>query len=308
MIFSLHICCEHGLSRVIIVLEMKKFIISIIVVVSMFGLVSNALAEQEVELTQEDQDRFDTFVQAAVDHYSARRYEEAIEAFEKAFEIYPEPELIYNIARCQERLTKREEAVASYERFISMRGTTGDLRTRALANLTALRKEIAAFKAAEEAKEESDRADSTSSEGGDSDDTEQYTEESDEPMGPLSIVGWSLVGVGGVSIITGSIFGGVALSQKSDFEDADFDEDRIEYRDDFERNALVFDVVFFSGIGLAVAGAALLIVDAVEHRSDEVAPGEDADAKSKAESSKLSLAPSFVLEPGSLAVGLVGSF
>lgn len=51
--------------------------------------------------------------------YDATRYESALHEFETAYTQTPSPELIYDIARCLDRLERREEAVAAYTRFLN---------------------------------------------------------------------------------------------------------------------------------------------------------------------------------------------
>src|SRR5690606_12016752 len=89
---------------------------------------------------QEEPD-FDTLVERAVEHYQARRYEAAIELFERAYALRAEPELVYNIARSYERLARSEDAIREYRRFVELPGTTSELRSLAFASIEALREE-----------------------------------------------------------------------------------------------------------------------------------------------------------------------
>lgn len=50
--------------------------------------------------------------------YDATRYESALHEFETAYTQEPRPALVFNIARCLDRLGRRTEAAAAYERFI----------------------------------------------------------------------------------------------------------------------------------------------------------------------------------------------
>jgi tetratricopeptide (TPR) repeat protein len=278
-------------------------------------------AEKEEKLTPEQQEQFDLLVREAVEHYSARRYEEAIELFEQALDIQQEPELAYNIARSYERLAKPDKALEWYERFLEMPGTTGDLRTRALTNITALRREIAAMKEAEKAEQAlSDTADKDVDADAASTNADSSTDSKDDgakadgsgkrPLSPMVITGWSLAGVGAAAAIAGSVFGGLALGAKQDYDDAGRSPDRLEYRDDLERNALIFDIVFSSGMGLAVAGATLLVINAYKARSKkEIA--EDAPSTKEDEApadQAVRVVPSLAVGNDHLAGGLVIQF
>ena len=301
----------------------KNYLISLVVaVVSMSPL--PVFAQQSGALTPEQQKRSDALVKEAVESYSERRYEEAIELFKQAYEIQQEPELLYNIARSYERLSDNENAVEWYQRFLDVPGTTGELRTRARDNIAALRREIDAMKAAAD-KAEHETADDQkeSAEGADAkveavpssdtvsqqDKTASNTQKNKKSRRPLRIAGWSAAGVGAAALVTGGIFGGLALSAKNDYDAAKYNEERITYRDDTERDALIFDITFFSGAGLAAAGIALLVVDAIQHRSKvETVEVDQKREKIAAQRHKFTVTPSFLVGNGSLTGGLVGHF
>lgn len=281
---------------------MKKFVI-VMVVVPVMSLAWSASAEQggPDELTAEQQEEFDALVTEAVQHYSARRYEQAIDLFEQAFAIQEEPELVYNIARSHERLANREQALEWYERFINMPGTTGELRTRALSNITSLRQEITALRAAEQAEQADqdslDRANATGS-GTPTPTPEQPVQP--PPPRPLRAAGYALVGVGAAAMIAGGIFGGMALAAHSDFEDASetYSENRVDLRDDVEFRSLMADILLFSGAGIAAAGIALVVVDAI--RAGRAEEGDD--------ESDVSLVPSLTVANGGYGFGVTGRF
>jgi tetratricopeptide (TPR) repeat protein len=290
---------------------MKKFVITLVVVPAL-SLAWSASAEQggPTDTTEEEQQQqeFDALVTEAVQHYSARRYEQAIDLFEQAFAIQGEPELVYNIARSHERLANRDQALEWYERFINMPGTTGELRTRALSNIASLRQEIAALRAAEQA--------GVAPDGGtglvtNNERTETGTGTGRPPSGPVEppapeprpfrTAGYSLIGVGAVAMIAGGIFGGMALAAHSEFEDASeiYSQERVDLRDDVELRSLMSDILLFSGAGIAAAGIVLVVLDAIRaRRASEEDEGAD----------EVSLVPSLTLANGGYGFGLVGRF
>jgi tetratricopeptide (TPR) repeat protein len=228
------------------------------------GWAQTALAEEAPPA-----ETFDAIVAEAMGHYQAHQFETAIELFTRAFEIRQESELIYNIARSYERSSQAEQAIEAYERFLGMPATTAELRTRTLANLSALRAEMAARERAEQPPEEGS-PEVTEPPGG------QEAEGSGgefvvQPAQPsiwsstLGIAGWALFGVGAVTAIVGVVFASMAISSNGEFEGAGLDQERLELRNDVERNALIADVLVFSGGGIGLAGIALLIANSVRH-------------------------------------------
>ena len=299
-------------------------------------LVTSVLAGEAAALTSEQLEAYDALVQEAVDHYSARRYEEAITQFKAAFGIQSEPELLYNIARCYERLAKSEEALVWYQKFLDAPGTTGELRTRALTNIAALKREIAAKEAVEQAGEgqggsngksggapgEHDMGTEGAGGGGpamedgtgatSSADASKEMSEAPGAKGSLrrlKVIGLTLLGVGVAGMISGSVFGGLALASQNDYDDAGFDSDRIGYRDDMMRNALIFDVVFSTGAVLSAAGGSLLVVHTLKRRAGrETALGEAPESKRYGRHRSVHLTPTFLVGNGQFAGGLAGCF
>lgn len=72
--------------------------------------------------------------------YGKRDYRAAIETFEKAYAIDPDPNLLFNIARSHERLGENARAIERYEAFLQVPGTDAQQRVRAEESLKALRK------------------------------------------------------------------------------------------------------------------------------------------------------------------------
>lgn len=253
---------------------MKTYIIALLVV--MVGSAPASTFGQEVESLETSAEReaeFEGHVQEAMEHYEARRYEQAIELFERAYAVMQEPELVYNIARSHERLLHREEAVLGYERFLELPGTTGELRARALTNLSNVRQEIAALEAAQRA--EAQQAEAARQEQGQQAGQQQgpHSEEQTEPqrhespgVGSLGIAGYALLGVGIATSIVGGVFWGLAWASNSDFEAAGNDESRLQLSDEFRTRSLVGDVLFFSGLAVLCTGIALVVADAVRRR------------------------------------------
>lgn len=233
----------------------------------MRGLLSIVLAAALVAgavpaYAQTADEDFQQQVDTALDHYNNRRYVEAAAAFESAYGLRNDPELLYNAARSLERALRRDEAIAMYERFLALPGTTAELRNRATQSVQALRAEGAATQTAGGG---GTTGGGTTVEGGTT--GPEGTPGPDDRRerrrtGHSSTLEWVLVGAGGLLIGIGSVFGITALSLNSDFND---ETDPIEQRnlaDDVDRNALIADIFMGSGIAAAAVGIILLIANA----------------------------------------------
>jgi tetratricopeptide (TPR) repeat protein len=57
--------------------------------------------------------------ESGVAYYEQAEYEEALRAFEKAYELSSRPELLINVANVQERLGRLDQAIAALEKFLA---------------------------------------------------------------------------------------------------------------------------------------------------------------------------------------------
>jgi len=267
-----------------------------LLVVLVLGWAAPVLGEQSgagSSLTPEQEAAFQATMAEAMEHYQAHRYPQAIELFQRAYQMRAEPELVYNIARSYERSQQLEEAITAYERFIALPATTSDLRARARTNLTAIRQELAAMEAAEHQEAMPTPVVPTSTPGGA---TSGREGEGTSTLGPLGIAGWVLFGIGAATTIAGVVFAGLTISSDGDFQGASLEEDRLTIREDVERNALLADILLISGGTICLTGIILLVVNAVRGSDD----GEESGAES-----------AILLTPGprgTYGLGLTGRF
>lgn len=54
--------------------------------------------------------------------FTARRYEQALDAFQEAYSLAPHPAVLFNIASCYDKLDRATEAVNTYQRYLRERG------------------------------------------------------------------------------------------------------------------------------------------------------------------------------------------
>lgn len=212
-------------------------------------------------------DEYQQHLDRGLSEYEAGRYEAAAQAFQAAYAIRPEPELQYNAARSFERAVKREEAIAAYELFLELPGTTSDTRTRALQALASLRAEIEAMSAAQRPPDPVVEVEPVVA-------PPAVTPTPEAPAsgrGGKTTAGWVLVGTGAVSLIAGGVFGGLAVASNSEFEDATTRPEQIELADEVNSNALAADVLLGVGIVFAVVGIVLVATDGGDAEDEDSA-------------------------------------
>ncbi len=193
-------------------------------------------------------DDFKALVDQGLEHYKNRRYEDAVISFESAYKLRQEPELIYNIARAHEKALKREDAIAAYERFLGLPGTTAELRTKALQALEALRAEKVAMDRA--------KVPPVSPPPPTVAPPPPATGIVARPEPKSRALEWGLIGGGGVLVATGAVFGVLALDSQSKFDEAP----SVELRDQAKQRALIADVCIGTGIVAAGIGAVLFLM------------------------------------------------
>jgi tetratricopeptide (TPR) repeat protein len=213
---------------------------------------------------------FKGLVDAGLEAYAAKRYADAIAAFEQAYQLQPEPELVYNVARAHEKALHRDEAIAAYERFSRLPGTTAELRTKALGALESLRAEQAALEKAERSRANTGLGIPGAAR------TPVDAMTTAAPSTGASVLAGTLMGVGGAGLAVGAVFGVLALNAKSDFDAvdrtaADAASRRASLKVDVERNALVADIAIVAGAATAITGLVLFLLDDAEDSATSTA-------------------------------------
>ncbi len=203
---------------------------------------------------------YDEHLDAGLAHYEARRYAEAARSFRAAFDLRPEPDLMYNVARSLERSLEREDAIAAYDQFLTLSGTTSEMRARARDARDSLRRELNAMNAPDPVVPDPVDDPEPVDTGATGEVQHPDPPLPEEPSSPLRPVGWSLLGVGAAAAIAGGVFGGLALSANSDFDDATDRDEQVRLRDDVNQYALLADVLVGGGVALAVVGIVLVVL------------------------------------------------
>ncbi len=133
--------------------------------------------------------------------YQARDYRKANDKFQQAYAIDPDPNLLYNIAKCFDALGDKQTALDKYELFINSPGADSNGRVKAQEAVRVLRTSMSGGAAAP----------AGAPAGGARGAPPPSSEPSPIPM-------YVAFGVGGAGLLIGSIFGFVALGKKSDLD------------------------------------------------------------------------------------------
>jgi tetratricopeptide (TPR) repeat protein len=115
----------------------------------LLALPGRALADEAGEARKQAKAMY----QKAEQHLAAGRYDDAIAAYKKSYELAPAPLLLYNIAQTYRRKGDRATAITYYEKYLAAE-PRGKASKEAGQNLRELRAEIAAEDAKRKAAEE----------------------------------------------------------------------------------------------------------------------------------------------------------
>ncbi|MBI2373618.1 MAG: hypothetical protein HYV07_06430 [Deltaproteobacteria bacterium] len=92
---------------------------------------------------------FAEMVERGMERYRAKDFKAAIDIFYAALELWPEPKLIFNIARCYDQMGDDEEALRRYNQFVANPASTPPDRAKALNYVSEIRgRQLAAARAA----------------------------------------------------------------------------------------------------------------------------------------------------------------
>lgn len=192
---------------------------------------------------------------AAVEAFHAKDYEGAIALFERAYELDPQPNYKFNIGRVYEEKGDLDKAIAYYQEFVKSPGVDLAARESASERLEILRKAAKALEE-DEPPPEPPKDDGAALMPTDS-------EPEDEGLSPrkrkLRIAGYSLLGVGGVGLVLGAVFGGLALSKSRDADNATLIDDKLALREDAKVRANAADGLFIAGGIVAAVGLGLVL-------------------------------------------------
>lgn len=177
---------------------------------------------------------------AAKQRFKEGRYDDSIAFFSQAYALNPNPNYLFNIARVYETKGDVEQALAYYQQFIDDPDVDADARQQGITRRDAL--------TATQATPASPPLPAESS--------------SPTSRGPtkLGIAGYSLLGIGGATLLTGIGFAGAALAQARKLPDVRYLDERNDAIARGERNSTIADSLMISGGIITATGLVLTLV------------------------------------------------
>ena len=182
--------------------------------------------------------------EAAARAYEEERWADAADLLGRAYELEPDPVLLFNLGRAREQAGQREAAVAAYRSFV--------LQLPDAPEAARARERIAALTAPEipRAAEPEPRAAEVIPPPPAASET-----------GSSSLAPWLLVGAGAAVAIVGAIFAALAWSAYQDGRDSDIHERRVELQGSADDRALVANLSFGIAGALGLGGGLWLALD-----------------------------------------------
>jgi len=184
--------------------------------------------------------------------YRAGQFQEAIELLNRAYALEPEPILLYNLGRAHEGLGDLKRAIEAYEAYLA--------NTRDAPDRLAMQTRIATLREALSDRERLDRERRDAMARADVEATRRR-EADQRRKEQISIAPWVVAAAGVVGVGAGTTLAVVAVSRRSDADEAPTQEQAAEQLDDARRMALGANVAFALGGALAVGGTIWGLVD-----------------------------------------------
>ena len=190
-------------------------------------------------------------------------FTQTIALLDEAYALDPQPVLVYNKARAHEGLGHLAEAIELYEKYLAEEPASRD-RGAIEKRLVALRQQRDERGAVEKersvvekerAEVEKERATQTST-----------TAPPPEPPHRRSVVPYVVMGVGAAGLVSGTVFGLMALSRKDDATAEPTQQKSVDLRDKGATFATISNISFIAGGVLVAAGAVWWFVDGKSSR------------------------------------------
>lgn len=228
----------------------RHLLILIICLLNLTVISSTAWAQDDTEA------KLEALNAKALERYKAQDYEAAIELFKQAYEIDPIPNLLYNIAKCHEKLKNWDEAIKYYNEFVVSPDVDAKVRKETLEYIEGLRKVQELEKQQNDPKKDPDPI--------------KKPVEPKPDEGPDRTGAYISLGAGAALIGTGVAFGLLASGQQSTFESATTSQARKDARSTGTTYALVADVGY--GLGVAAIGIGAYLWLTADDKSDTPQP------------------------------------
>jgi hypothetical protein len=192
----------------------------------------------------------------AIERFKAKDYDAAARLFEQAYGIDPNPNYLFNIGRVYEEKGDIRSAVTYYQRFVKEPGVDIGSRELAVQRLRVLK---AILNETEAPPPTTATPATTTTDPGAAQPTRTGSDNPD-PKQSMRLGGYALIGVGGVSLIVGGIFGGLTLAKKGDLDNTMIVEERQSLAHQGKTFAIISDVTLFTGAALLATGVVLAVL------------------------------------------------
>lgn len=236
----------------------------LIVVVSLIALQGKAQVDNK--------DEMEKIAAVAIQHYQNANYRAALAQFERAYDAYKEPNILFNMARCYDKLGEFVKAEDYYNRFISEPYIGEGERKTAREYLDAMqeRKNSGPANYPEDQVEEPPVEQAESKSPNRENETSSSASNEAQAEEKSRVPEWVLFSFGAAGVVAGGVFYGLAYSAHSEFESATKLADKEDKREQGEQWALAGDIAMGSGAAFLVTSALLLIFRDTEKRESQV--------------------------------------
>lgn len=206
-------------------------------------------SQPESSLSADNEALYEELTAQAEELFTSRQYDESIALLEQAYKLKPSnSNTLYNIARVYEEKADLAKALEYYDRFVVAPNVNLEFRREALARAKTIR-EILAVKEARDTTNEKV-----------AEETEPQPVETVMVPSPWRNVGYVMLGVGSVSVVSGLVLGILASGAESDFNASTDIEDARDLASSAESYATVADILYISGAVVGVTGLIMAIV------------------------------------------------
>lgn len=228
---------------------MRKFAVIWVFAFGLAGLAptATAVADEDMSIAE----RVENLSAEGAEHFAEGEYEQAIEKFEKAYDLEPVPNLLFNIGRVYEQMEDWEEAEHYYEEFVRAPDVDEDARDQAMDKVRSMRERREAEQQEEEEEEKLAEED---------EEPDEDVDEIEDVEEPSLLPGGLAVGAGTVMIGAGALTGLRARSNADRIDDAELGyEERSDAQSRARTQGVVADVLFVGGAATIVTGSWVLV-------------------------------------------------
>lgn len=205
-----------------------------------------------------DTDRANQLSAEGVAAYERGDFQGAIDLLMQAYELSPQPNLVFNIGRVYEELGELEEAQKFYTEFLTLPGVELETRAFAAERVEVIRRVLAQAKAKADAEADPGAPPPQPQVSPTVDGSQQPMEPAPKGIPKLRIAGAATLATGGLALIAAGVLGGVGANRAKKAGDEQLVADQNEMLRDARTLAGAADGLFIAGGIVAAAGITML--------------------------------------------------